>query len=50
MTFKPPLTEIMLAMQTAGRLGAEFYQDFSASDAKAILARQANLRLNKSLP
>jgi butyryl-CoA dehydrogenase len=27
----------MLAMQTAGRLGADFYQDFSKTDAEAIL-------------
>jgi acyl-CoA dehydrogenase len=37
MTFKPPQAAIMLAMRTAGQLGADFYQDFSDTDAEAIL-------------
>jgi acyl-CoA dehydrogenase len=37
MTFTAPHSAIMLAMKTAGRLGAYFYQEFSSSDAEAIL-------------
>jgi acyl-CoA dehydrogenase len=37
MKYQPPVSAILNAMQTAGRLGPEFYPEFSAEDAEAIL-------------
>ena len=37
MNYRPPVSAILRAMQTAGRMGTDSYQDFSSADAEAIL-------------
>jgi acyl-CoA dehydrogenase len=50
MTYQPPVSAILLAMRTAGRLGSDIYQDFSAADAEAILGEAGKFAAEQIAP
>jgi acyl-CoA dehydrogenase len=50
MAYHPPIPQILLAMQTAGRLGASNDQDLSISDAQAILMEAGRFAAGRMAP
>jgi acyl-CoA dehydrogenase len=50
MTYKPPVSQILLAMQTAGNLGDVVYHDLSLSDAQAILDEAGRFAAERIAP
>jgi acyl-CoA dehydrogenase len=50
MTYQPPVSAILHAMRTAGRLGSETYHDVSAADAEAILEEAGKFAAEQIAP
>ncbi len=50
MTYKPPVSRILLAMQTAGNLGESIYSDLSPSDAQVILDEAGRFAAERMAP
>lgn len=50
MTYKPPVSRILLAMQTAGNLGESIYSDLSPSDAPVILDEAGRFAAERMAP
>jgi acyl-CoA dehydrogenase len=50
MTYQPPVTAILHAMRSAGRLGSAAYHDFSAADAEAILDEAGKFAVEQIAP
>jgi acyl-CoA dehydrogenase len=50
MTYHPPVSQILLAMQSAGRLGAAHYHDLSLPDAQAILTEAGRIAAERIAP
>jgi acyl-CoA dehydrogenase len=50
MTYYPPIPQILLAMQTAGKLGFSNEQDISTSDAQAILTEAGRFAAERIAP
>ncbi len=50
MTYRPPLSQIFLAMQSAGGLGAPYYHDLPITDVEAILAEAGRFAAERIAP
>jgi acyl-CoA dehydrogenase len=50
MTYKPPISKILLAMHSAGRLDASWYHDLSQDDARAIVTEAARFAAERIAP
>lgn len=50
MTYKPPVSQILLAMKSAGKLSAAHYHDLSEIDAEAILTEAGRFAAERIAP
>lgn len=50
MTYRPPVSQILLAMQSAGKFGAPHYADLSLDDAQAIISEAGRFAAERIAP
>lgn len=50
MTYRPPVSEILLAMQSAGKFGAPHYAELSLDDAQAIISEAGRFAAERIAP